>query len=86
MILSLILTAGLVATPPSPRAQQERQQTIQRRHARHQARAAYNEPWEVWPVYYEAWPVCVPPCAGQLPPYWDECYGAFFERMSAATR
>jgi hypothetical protein len=91
MILTTLLTLALVAAPPSPRAVQEHQATIARRHAQRAARAAYNTPCQCYPVC-GCWPTCecnpwvyAPPGAGQLPPGWDAAYGPFLSRMAGAS-
>jgi hypothetical protein len=88
MIVSLILTVGVLAAPPSPRAIHEHRQTIERRHDHHRRMsqsAAHNQSWSPSAGYWTDWPVYYPATAGQLPPYWDAAYGGFLNRMAEAT-
>jgi hypothetical protein len=85
MILPLMLTAAMVAAPPSPRAVHERQQTIERRHIRRLNRNSTDlgQSGVGYSVWYDG-PVFYPPTAGQLPPGWIQAYGPFLFRMAEA--
>ena len=86
MILPILLTAAIIAAPPSPRAIQERQQTIDRRHQHRVVNRGRGEDVGYYPGYWNDWPVYYPPTAGQLPPGWIEVYGPFIYRMEETSR